>query len=315
MTPHSDRQFLTVSHFDPTAIQVAYPGLSGLQLEPGAVEGWIHVVRVNQLQINTGSLNRATLYEGAYTKGVINVGVILDPDSTAVVQGHEYEAGAVSVDVGDVPMHEAFPSNMVWAAILVPIPQLLRALKIHSHTLLTQRHLALKGPREELEPLIALIHRCMNRKTALGNADARCLSSSIISTVCNLLQSRLVSNSHELPYAEGDQFLMQVVKASQQLAQNGDHQPLSLSAICEATGMKSRTLQKYFKALYGLGPTEYFRIRRLNSARNELIKANPETHRVSEIAAYWGFDHLGRFAVKYRHMFNESPSKTLKRTS
>jgi len=315
MTAHTDRQFLTVSHFDSTSIQAAYPGISAIQLEPGAVEGWIHTIRANQLQINTGSLNRATLYEGAYTKDVINVGFILDPDSTAVVQGHEYEAGAVSVDVGDFPMHETFPANMVWAAILIPVPQLLRELKTHSQTLLTQRHLMLKGPREELEPLIALIHRCTNRKLAFGKAEAGLLSPSIISAVCKLLQSRLVSNSHELPYAEGDKFLMHVVKVSQQLTQQGDHQPLNLSTICEATGMKSRTLQKHFKTLYGLGPTEYFRTRRFNSVRNELIKATPETHRVSEIAAHWGFDHLGRFAVKYRHMFNESPSKTLKRTS
>lgn len=245
---------------------------------------------------------------------MINVGFILDPESTAVVQGHDYEASTVSIDVGDVPMHETFPANMIWAAINVPEPLLLQELKPHRHTLLANRHLTLTGPRQELEPLITLTRLSMNRKTRFRNSDVRRWSSRFVSAVCDLLRSRLNKNPHELPFSGGDKFLMHVVKVSRKLSPHRGRERLGLGEICDTTGMKSRTLQKHFKTLYGVGPTEYFRIRRLNDVRNELIKADPRSRRVGEIAARAGFDHLGRFAVSYRRMFGESPSKTLYRT-
>ena len=45
--------------------------------------------------------------------------------------------------------------------------------------------------------------------------------------------------------------------------------------------------------------------------RETLLESEPENS-VSAIAARWGFDHFGRFAVEYRRRFGERPSDTLK---
>ena len=315
MSNPSNYQFHKFSQFDSTAIQAVYPGVTTVQLEPGSLEGWIRAATIDQVRINTGTLNRAALYEGSYNDDMINVGFILNPDSTAVVHGHGYGAGTVSVDVGDVYLHEAYPANMIWAGISIPEEVLLEDLKAHHATLRSYRHLALKGPREDLELLVKLTHNCVDPKSGTRKADAKRLSARVLSAIRELLSSRLESATHDLPYAEGDKFLMHLVKASQKLSEESGHQPLSLSEICKATGMKSRTLQKYFKELYGMGPTEYFRTRRLNAVRSALMKADSKTTRVNETAEQWGFDHLGRFSVRYRHMFGESPSKTLNRTN
>lgn len=50
-------------------------------------------------------------------------------------------------------------------------------------------------------------------------------------------------------------------------------------------------------------------MRRLAAARKRLLLATPpET--VTSIALDCGFDHLGRFALGYRQLFGESPSRT-----
>ncbi len=51
---------------------------------------------------------------------------------------------------------------------------------------------------------------------------------------------------------------------------------------------------------------------RLNGARRSLIEARGRKCRVSDVAIDWGFTHWSRFAARYRLLFGESPSETLR---
>jgi AraC family ethanolamine operon transcriptional activator len=53
----------------------------------------------------------------------------------------------------------------------------------------------------------------------------------------------------------------------------------------------------------------------MQAARRMLQNADPEVTCVTDIATEHGFCELGRFAVKYRHLFGETPSATLKRAA
>ncbi|MBS2080162.1 helix-turn-helix domain-containing protein, partial [Mycobacterium tuberculosis] len=44
----------------------------------------------------------------------------------------------------------------------------------------------------------------------------------------------------------------------------------------------------------------------------ELIAASAGTSAVTEIAQRWGFAHTGRFAVRYRQPYGQSPHTTLR---
>jgi AraC-like DNA-binding protein len=74
-----------------------------------------------------------------------------------------------------------------------------------------------------------------------------------------------------------------------------------------------RTLQKAFISVTGLGPNAYFRHCALNRARHALLQAHPAEDKVTAIAAALGFTEIGRFSVRYRELFGESPSHTLAR--
>jgi AraC-like DNA-binding protein len=83
--------------------------------------------------------------------------------------------------------------------------------------------------------------------------------------------------------------------------------------LCEVIGVAERTLRNYCLDVLGIGPKQYFRLRRLNLLRVALQRADPETAKVSEIADRYGFSEFGRLAGFYRTIFGETPSATLRR--
>jgi len=89
--------------------------------------------------------------------------------------------------------------------------------------------------------------------------------------------------------------------------------PLHLRELCLMTGLPERALRKLCQEQMGISPLRFLALRRLHLARRALLRADPLSETVSEIAlgvGVWGF---GRFAGAYKSMFNESPSVTLRR--
>ncbi len=84
---------------------------------------------------------------------------------------------------------------------------------------------------------------------------------------------------------------------------------IALSDLCSRAGVSARTLRRIFREFYRLPPIRYLRLRRLNQARDLLRRGSPPT--VTATAVRFGFFELGRFAVEYRRLFGECPSKTL----
>jgi AraC-like DNA-binding protein len=87
----------------------------------------------------------------------------------------------------------------------------------------------------------------------------------------------------------------------------------TLPELCAAIGVPERTLRMCCAEFLGMGPTRYLLLRRLNKARSALLRANPATASVAEIARDCQFMEPGRFAVTYRTIFGEIPSATLRR--
>jgi len=87
---------------------------------------------------------------------------------------------------------------------------------------------------------------------------------------------------------------------------------IGLPEIVAACGVPGRTLIQHFRDFKGTSPMRYLRTARYEKVREALRRAEPEES-ITEIAAGWGFSHLGRFSVEYRRRFGESPSQTLRR--
>jgi AraC-like DNA-binding protein len=88
---------------------------------------------------------------------------------------------------------------------------------------------------------------------------------------------------------------------------------VTLFDLVRVSGVAGRTLLKHFREHHGVSPMRYLRDLRMRRVREELLVRG--TGNVSEVAARWGFAHLGRFAVDYRRRFGESPSATRARSA
>jgi transcriptional regulator GlxA family with amidase domain len=92
--------------------------------------------------------------------------------------------------------------------------------------------------------------------------------------------------------------------------------PITLEELCTLAGASSRALQQGFARHTGTSPMAWLRELRLEKVRAEL-QARPTGHdgvgtaiKVADVAARFGFFHLGHFAAHYRRRFGELPSET-----
>jgi AraC-like DNA-binding protein len=105
---------------------------------------------------------------------------------------------------------------------------------------------------------------------------------------------------------------MIVARFEEFLEANPD-QPLYLTEICAALGTSERTLRSACEEHLGMGPIRYLSLRRMHLVRRSLLRANSSTATVTQIVTDHGFWELGRFAIRYKALFGESPSVSLQR--
>jgi AraC-like DNA-binding protein len=85
--------------------------------------------------------------------------------------------------------------------------------------------------------------------------------------------------------------------------------PIYIADLCLAAGVSERTLENIFHQCFGLSPIRYLKVRRLHQVRRALRAGDPRTTSISEIASLFGFFHFGHFAVDFKALFGQTPSK------
>jgi transcriptional regulator GlxA family with amidase domain len=89
-------------------------------------------------------------------------------------------------------------------------------------------------------------------------------------------------------------------------------EPIGLQDMAAVVNLAPRSVQYAFRRSRGCTPIQALLQCRLERARRELLEADPWVT-VTEVATLCGFDHLSRFARRYRERFGEPPSATLAR--
>lgn len=103
------------------------------------------------------------------------------------------------------------------------------------------------------------------------------------------------------------------VRAVVDLVESEPERPWRLADLAAHAGVSPRSLQEAFRRDLDLTPLQHLRRTRLDRARRSLLAADPASVSVADVAARWGFFHLGRFAEAYRALYQEPPSRTLAR--
>lgn len=88
-------------------------------------------------------------------------------------------------------------------------------------------------------------------------------------------------------------------------------EPLTVEAIAREVGLSVRALHMGFRREFDVAPSRYLQQVRLDRAHADLRSAEPGV-RVADVARWWGFGNLGRFASAYRARFGVTPGETLR---
>lgn len=105
---------------------------------------------------------------------------------------------------------------------------------------------------------------------------------------------------------------IELVKAAQAWMAEHPDEPIHLDGLCRQVAAGRRSLLQGFQEHLGMGPMAYLKLQRLHGVRRALLLADPQTTRISELAARWGFLNAGHFARDYRGLFGEHPRTSLR---
>ncbi len=100
-----------------------------------------------------------------------------------------------------------------------------------------------------------------------------------------------------------------VVRRVCELVTEQPHAYQGVERLCAELHITRRTLQNCFQDSLGISPASYLRMVRLNAVRRELRDADA-SQTIGDVAARWGFWHMGHFSHDYKALFGETPSHT-----
>ena len=315
-------QSLHLEHFDPDQLLCAT--IEGAEILQRVLPGGELRVRLEKLRLPGAVLNRGfygmrLVADGAMSADAVTIGVVTGRPAGTVLYGVESPPLTILLwGEGAELNYHAGPGNS-WTGYSVDrervqqISYLLcgRPLPIPRQGVVNFRPDETSG-RRVVATLDALL--------ALGTYPR---PGPAIEVLAMQLEQQLIyelaSAVNNPQHAEGFPETRRVVQRRRLMQRAEDYlrtnlsEPFSLTDFASATGINHRTLQRYFRSVYGVTPQVWFRCMKLNAIHRELQQTNGTGAHISDIAMRWGFLHFGRFSEEYRHLFGECPRDTCRR--
>ncbi|MET0284394.1 MAG: AraC family transcriptional regulator [Polyangiales bacterium] len=173
-----------------------------------------------------------------------------------------------------------------------------------------QRRFALDSPLTEpfMRMLLQLLREADQERTQLlAPGERECAAEALLFRFL-LSQPQAHASLHAPAQVAEPRY---VRRAAEYLDTHGERQ-VTMAELTRVVGVSARSLQLGFVKHRGHSPLAFVRARRLERAR-VLLLTSDAADTVSEAARLAGIEHLGRFSVRYRARFGESPRHTLAR--
>jgi AraC family ethanolamine operon transcriptional activator len=286
------------------------------QMTPGRFVGGLHEVRIAGVQLFRETTNQAVHESGMPWLGSRAIGVPIRADGGALFGGEAAALGDI-VTVGPADELDFYtPRDFEILGLVVDAD----ALERHACDV-EQRDVAaafasrrvLKPKADRLDEFQRLLQSVL--QTSVVNSSAlefrqaqRVLQQTLLSAVVAV---GVADDGPPSPAACASR--RSVVDAAEAAMRARVAEPITVADLCRELRVSRRTLQYSFQEVLGINPVRFLRAIRLNGARRDLKAGARPRDAVQDIAARWGFWHLGHFVTDYKRMFGELPSETLGR--
>jgi len=286
------------------------------QMTPGRFVGALHEICFSGVQVFREATSQAVHEAGAPWTGSRAIGVPLSMDGTARFRGAPVDAEAlVTLGAGD-ELDFYTPRGFEILGLVVDEQALEAHARQVEHRDLADA-LAGKGVFKpgttrlaEFRRLLASVLQSLDvNPVALQHRQTqRVLEQSMLGAAVAVVAEDDAAAKSAQPCAGR----RGVVDAAKAFMRSRISEPITVADLCRELGVSRRTLQYGFQEVLGINPVAFLRATRLNGVRRDLKAVSRPRDSVQDIAARWGFWHLGHFVTDYKRMFGELPSETLR---
>lgn len=284
------------------------------QLSPGAYAGSIDHVRLRGLSVLRESANCAIRQSGEMAADAYGFAIPARLDDEALFNGQRVSLDAMTVGRAN-DLELTCPASFTLMGVVVDA-DLISSL----HRSMFDREL----PEWLDEQLVIRLRPgdAAGLRTAMSAAfDAIEATPHLLDdpTACEQLRDAILRRWLALLPIDVDVSDLKSVSARRRVVDRAcslilakREEPISLLQLCSRIGVSESKLNYCFQDVLGISPGRYLKAARLNSVRRELKRCRDPRIGVQDIAAHWGFWHLGQFSRDYKRQFGELPSETLR---
>lgn len=279
--------------------------ISWAQLEPGTMDIAYRVVAYGPIVLSQRIVNLACQINADVKSDIAAVASVESHRPGTRWLGQEVDSEALAVCRDELDLRLSGLSTVEAVAVNektlhAHYPDSLDAAEVIEH---------LKHRRAFRNPASAVRFRRAIRTAFSQSPPAeRTITGTIVPLLATTLES---SNAYSVKRTDTARRRFSAVRACERHMRENICNRVTLLDLSRVCGMRTRSLITAFETITGLSPMEYLKRLRLTEVRRTLLRANPKSARIIDVATEWGFWHMGHFSSDYRSLFGEAPRQTL----
>ena len=307
-------QHVLLDSFDPEAMTetVQRSKIEHVLLHPGHFRGQLLQAQLGTSRLDWGCYNLPVLAKGPLAADRLTLGFLLHSAEPCSFNGHPVRQGTMLLYHEDQELHTRLAAGSGWFALQVE--------------------------RAELERIGIELPNTPRSKPSL-DAQAKGLNTLLVNSLDEICKSDAPSRLH-LAKLMGDikdamiSVLSWHLNPRHSVARSGSNnrgidpfalvrraesymdahlgEQITISGVCAELQCPIHTLERAFFKTHAVTPRNFLNLQRLTALRRILLAYEPKEISVTEAVLQCGMTHLGRVAKRYKSMFGESPSVTLK---
>lgn len=272
-----------------------------------------------EFSLDSGAYTLPIFASGSFAQGMIALALAISCERPMWANGRLVEVGQVMVFAEDSELNvRPSPGGWQWAVLLIP-----REVLQREAVLRVGRELRLPRTGWQTRPAPPLAAEGV-RHAVFKALEAAAAWEGVITPAQMAAQASLLLGAFVEAVSAGDagparrldgwgsaRHRDALVRRAEDYLKAHLERPFDSRALALALGVGERQIERLFRDAYGHGPCHWHQLARLNRARTALLHAD-ERGTVTDIALRFGFSHLGRFSILYRHVFGECPKDTLR---
>ena len=287
-----------------------------LQVSPGVMHSSLAEATTGSIHVFRKWMSERVIQQGCLPNGKICFAIPLGKlAGTPRMQGHEMHGDSMVVLRSGDEFTLQRPKGMELVAVTFELDEFRRLSEERpwapgARALLSSS--VLRAPGHAMQRLRYVLLSLFAETPATDPRKSEAIEDQSVS--CGVFEAlhELFNGAADAGQAIGSASASYIVAQCHRMVEGSGDSPPSVEDLCLRLRTSRRTLQNSFRQVADTTPVDYLRCVRLNVVRRQLMSTRAVDLNIAQAAADRGFTHLSHFAQRYRALFGELPSQTLR---